>query len=118
MDDEDTLLAEVWLHLEPLADLICCLRVLSHHEEERIALHALQGVALLTPLLDPGVQFVAVTVCGILRRILDVAREFAEDGPLNDAVLHRLGDRVVDDDLLEQGAVRVLRRGGEVELGP
>ena len=116
MDDEYGLLTKVRLHLEPLADFIRGLGVLGHHEQQRIAPHVFQGFTLLPPLLYSGVQLVSVAVSGVIGGVFDVTREFSKDGTLYDTVLNRLGNRVVDNNLVEQGAVRVLRRGGEVDL--
>ena len=103
--------------VEAPGDLVRRLGILGHDEEQRLPA---AFFPFLPGFLPAGVaqhQMVLIFYRGVLSGLLDERLTPTDDGRLDDSRIHRLAQRRVADHMLEDVAVVVLGRGGEVELG-
>ena len=117
VDDEQLVASEVGELLQVVADLVGGLRVLAHHEQDRALAGRRQILVELAPATHRCVDPAPVALHRRIAQLRLGAVQLADHRRLDDPVLHRLGERVVDDDVPESPAFLILGRCGEVELG-
>ncbi len=97
-------------------DLVSGLRVLAHDEKQRLPATLQPFVTALQPALitelEVHLEFVRRVVGGLLHQVPGPTN----DRCLDDSRIHRLAQRRVADDMLEEVGLVVFRRGGEIEL--
>ncbi len=119
MDDEDFSFDFGANFLEVLADVVAVFRVVHHDEEHSLFAELFVFIIALPPFLDAEFQVVRVFLGkhdGLVLAKLRAAGGIRQDGVLDDVLMDGLDERIVGDGLDEDGAVVVLRRGGDVDL--
>lgn len=110
-------LFERFVLVEARRDVICCFRVITHHEQQRLLPALLPLLTAFLPACIPKPQVTIVTVSGIVTGLFaQTLVALSDDQGLHDAAIHGLAQGRIADDVLEQLSPVVLRRCCKVEL--